>query len=151
VWGTSWGILCAGMEKGLWWQVWRFLIHRMLIGWAWVWAEQSVRRRAWTIALAQLGILWWTDGQYSGWRWRVGAKCSWGCDWIRYSFLAFFFSFHFFDQDGLTFFPSAKYKTKSKGFLAKNRKLVIAILSIVVLLFMISLQACLWLMKRSEN
>jgi hypothetical protein len=47
-------------------------------------------------------------------------------------------------------FPSAKYKTNPKGFLAKNRKLVIAVLSVVVLLFLGSLLACIWLLRRRK-
>jgi hypothetical protein len=48
-------------------------------------------------------------------------------------------------------FPSAKYKTNSKGFLAKNRKLVIALLSVAVLLFLASLLACIWLLRRRKT
>ncbi|XP_059436899.1 G-type lectin S-receptor-like serine/threonine-protein kinase RKS1 [Corylus avellana] len=45
----------------------------------------------------------------------------------------------------------AKYKKNSKGFLAKNRKLVIAVLSVSVLWFLGSLLACIWLLRRRKT
>ncbi|GMY34786.1 G-type lectin S-receptor-like serine/threonine-protein kinase RKS1 [Fagus crenata] len=42
-------------------------------------------------------------------------------------------------------------KSKSKGFLSKQRKLAIAIMSIVALLFLVSLLACVWLIKKKKT
>nr|POE65826.1 g-type lectin s-receptor-like serine/threonine-protein kinase rks1 [Quercus suber] len=45
----------------------------------------------------------------------------------------------------------AKYTRKSKGFLGKKRKLAITILSVVVPLFLVSLLANMWLMKKRKT
>jgi flagellar basal body-associated protein FliL len=44
-----------------------------------------------------------------------------------------------------------KYKTKSKGFLGKKRKLAIAVFSVALLFFVVSLLACMWLMKKRKT
>ena len=51
----------------------------------------------------------------------------------------------------LFLFPAAKYTRKSKGFLGKKRKLAIIILSLAMPLFLVSLLAYIWLMKKRKS
>ena len=79
---------------------------------------------------------------------------------MRLSQVVFLSSSHFPKYSFLSFslyglqlflFPAAKYTRKSKGFLRKKRKLAITILSVVVTLFLVSLLAYMWLMKKRKT
>ena len=79
---------------------------------------------------------------------------------MRLSQVVFLSSSHFPKYSFLSFslyglqlflFPAAKYTRKSKGFLGKKRKLAITILSVAVPLFLVSLLAYMWLMKKRKT
>jgi hypothetical protein len=70
---------------------------------------------------------------------------------LFFHFLKFSVLFFSFLGSRFTFFSSAMYKRKSKDFLGKNRKLVIAVLSVAVPFFLVSLFACIWLLKKRKT